>query len=1006
MTLRRLPVHLLLLSMLLIQATVPFAAASGMSTCTNLGETCDTYDGSMDGTPDQEDWIQGAYHFQMQDTSTIDMELSWIVREFNRSALGFDEPILAASLEFDGLQDGDGVPADLMRSFLDEPTAGPGSNTVGEELMASVNDSVLTLLTQGFGDVQGLSTTFVNSVTVEGVPTGCTTNAAIDAQSEGQADNNVFDPPICFSATATVGLDVGKFNLQGGPNLDIERAYEGLLVMGSEIRTDFSIFAEPGYRSTFLIEPPAFSDVVSVDANGSRVVMGDHFAGEWTIDNTQAPAGAGTIERVTSLTMGYRNTTETSVVTVEEGDPGFSLDLRLDLSDEQNAIIDLSASLFYVETALLEEWGIQVVQFSELADVPLLTADGLRLAHHNELVDLNLFTNAFPVSDIINGATSGIPGLEGLQMSELAWVSDTVAEGMVGPAGGLNYTHSTGCTEVGIVGVDRHYCLSGPAAMGYDHPVVLRSVSEPVNLRFLDLLSANVDDPMVNDFLTTVQDEDLRRLMDAGFAASINPPAGLLDDVVPSSLGGVDLQVTVVLPSWVVTSSGSNEISMTLAADGQNEVDISVRGPNPFQWDHQVTNDDGIVICTAVQRTCVSSSVVFDLVDVDVNEWRQSASVEFGLDVEVSMHRLAFLENVTEPGDPVHVEFDVIPSDLLRLIVDVASRMDEPLALSEPIMVPCEDFNLTGDVCDLELPLEFTEAGLTSFVSGAGEMVTALIQDGMASLPERMNENGEGASLSAVDFDAFSIETSLSGIGAPGTVVSDTEAITFAVTIPNVRIEVDMATSLLDVINGAQPEFAINTRAARAIASPVIQPMAAMMEGFARSMTSGLVASNGVTFPPPEQSANVVETGEVNTMIAPEFDLTLTGPISIVLPKGITVDATSQQGLLDLEMVDGRQQVTYLVPYSLDDVIEYRVNVGWLFIWSQIWVYPTTFFIIVALLFMGWRRRRKRKKARKAALKAAAMGDAAQKSALSDEMFAGYSGVNSTGMMVGNIDDL
>jgi hypothetical protein len=291
-------------------------------------------------------------------------------------------------------------------------------------------------------------------------------------------------------------------------------------------------------------------------------------------------------------------------------------------------------------------------------------------------------------------------------------------------------------------------------------------------------------------------------------------------------------------------------------------------------------------------------------------------------------------------------------------------------------------------------------------VSGAGEMVTALIQDGMASLPERMNENGEGASLSAVDFDAFSIETSLSGIGAPGTVVSDAEAITFAVTIPNVRIEVDMATSLLDVINGAQPEFAINTRAARAIASPVIQPMAAMMEGFARSMTSGLVASNGVTFPPPEQSANVVETGEVNTMIAPEFDLTLTGPISIVLPKGITVDATSQQGLLDLEMVDGRQQVTYLVPYSLDDVIEYRVNVGWLFIWSQIWVYPTTFFIIVALLFMGWRRRRKRKKARKAALKAAAMGDAAQKSALSDEMFAGFSGVNSTGMMVGNIDDL
>ena len=235
----RLPVHVLLLSMLLIQAAVPFVAATGMSTCTNLGETCDTYDGTMDGTPNQEDWIQGAYHFQMQDTSTIDMELSWIVREFNRSALGFDDPFLAASLEADGMEDGDGVPADLMRSFLDEPTAGPGSNTVGEELMASVNDSVFTLLTQGFGDVQGLSTSFVNSVTVEGVPTGCTTNSAIDALSEGSNENNVFDPPICFSASATVGLDVGKFNLQGGPDLDIERAYEKMRDAGVQIADSF-----------------------------------------------------------------------------------------------------------------------------------------------------------------------------------------------------------------------------------------------------------------------------------------------------------------------------------------------------------------------------------------------------------------------------------------------------------------------------------------------------------------------------------------------------------------------------------------------------------------------------------------------------------------------------------------------------------------------------------------------------------------------------------------------
>ncbi|MGB2275800.1 MAG: hypothetical protein ACPH5S_02375, partial [Candidatus Poseidoniaceae archaeon] len=46
----------LLLAMLLLQSMAPFAAATGMSTCSNLGETCDTYDGAQDGTPEQQEW--------------------------------------------------------------------------------------------------------------------------------------------------------------------------------------------------------------------------------------------------------------------------------------------------------------------------------------------------------------------------------------------------------------------------------------------------------------------------------------------------------------------------------------------------------------------------------------------------------------------------------------------------------------------------------------------------------------------------------------------------------------------------------------------------------------------------------------------------------------------------------------------------------------------------------------------------------------------------------------
>ena len=995
----------LLLAVLLLQSMAPFAAATGMSTCSNLGETCDTYDGTQDGTPEQQEWIEGQYHFEMQDTSTIQMELTWMVREFNRSALGFDEGVLADSLESDGLEENDGAPADLIRSFLDEETAGPGSNTVGEELMASVNNSVNSLLTQGFGTVAGMTTDFASTFTAEGQTTACTTNADIDAQSEGSGDNNVFEPPICFGTQATVTLDVAKFNLAGGAELNVERAYQGLLTMGSEIRTDFAIFAEPGHRSTFLIEPPAFADVRAVDANGTRVVMGNHFAGEWTLDNTQAEAGGPSLTPTTSLTMGFRNTSETTMVTVAEGDPGFTLDVTLDLSDERNAVLDLRASLHYLETDLLEEWGIQVVQFSELADVPLLTADGLRLAHHNGLVDLNLFTDAFPVDDIITGVTDGIPGID-LTMSELAWVGDTVAEGVDGPSGGLNYTHGEGCTETGVTGVHRHYCLTGDAAMGYDHPVVLRTVSDPVNLRFLDLLAANIDDPTVDDFLTTVQDDDLRRIMEAGFAASLNPPDDVLNSIVPEQLGGTDLQVTVVLPSWVVTESGQDRISLTLRADGENEVDISVRGPQPWQWDHEI-KDGEQVLCAATQRTCVLSSVELDFETFDLHEWRQAVSVEFGLEVRVDMHRLAFLENITSPDDPVHVQFEVIPSDLLRLAVDVSSSMEDPLALEEPITIPCDDFDWDYEVCDQSLPLEATEEGLTSFVSGAGEMLTGLIHAGVKGL-EDVDPEETGIAFSNVDMDAFEVQFALSGIGAPGPVVSDAEAVSFSVSIPKVRIELGLTTGIWPLLNeGADPEFQIISESAGALTAPVLDPMAAFMEGFARSLSGGFVNSNGLSFPPPEEDPLPVSTGEVDTTIAEEFDLTLSGPMTVTLPKGLKVTGTASEDLLTITDVDGRDQITYMLPHGeLDDDLELRFEMGWSYIWRQIWVYPTTFLIVLSLMFIGWRRRRRRRKARKAALKAAASGAAAQKMAMSDAAFAGYAGVNSMGMMVGDVDEL
>ena len=66
-------------------------------------------------------WVE----FNLIDTSTIEMEMTWALREFNRSLLGFDdEPNIAAAIASMGFSGKDGAPADLIRNFFDDRTGG------------------------------------------------------------------------------------------------------------------------------------------------------------------------------------------------------------------------------------------------------------------------------------------------------------------------------------------------------------------------------------------------------------------------------------------------------------------------------------------------------------------------------------------------------------------------------------------------------------------------------------------------------------------------------------------------------------------------------------------------------------------------------------------------------------------------------------------------------------------------------------------------------------------
>jgi hypothetical protein len=123
-----------------------------MQSCSSLGGECDEYDHAEDMTPNRQDWVEGMYVFDLVSTQTIELELTWAVREFERDSLGLGSgTIVGNTLEnTDGLDSNDGAPADLIREMFNTETGGSGTPTVGQKLKNEVNDAIEEALTSGF----------------------------------------------------------------------------------------------------------------------------------------------------------------------------------------------------------------------------------------------------------------------------------------------------------------------------------------------------------------------------------------------------------------------------------------------------------------------------------------------------------------------------------------------------------------------------------------------------------------------------------------------------------------------------------------------------------------------------------------------------------------------------------------------------------------------------------------------------------------------------------------
>lgn len=984
----------MLLCMFFLPLLSPFVNATGMQSCQALGGTCDDYDHADDLTPNNQDWVEGTYDFTLASTSSINLVLNWAVREFDREAVGLGpNTTLGAGLESaEGLDPNDGIPADLIRESFNQDPDGDGV-TVGNSLKTEVNDAIQDALTSGFGTVTSMSTDYTSSFG----STTCSTDNTNDALAEGAPVNNVFEPPVCFQAIASVQLSASQFNLVGSDQLDLERTYQGLLTMGAEINTDFQLTTQPGHRASFAINPPTYSTVLAVDDNGTlahRAGTPSFSAAEWSMDHLNATETDTNLVQSVGMTMGHRNTSGTPTVWVDNTSKALDLNIVLDLRDESAATVEFVAGLYYLDEQTLSDWGINMFAVSQAASIPLITSDGIRLAYHNGIVDLTNFTSQFPVTDIVEGIGDTVAGVGDIEMSELQWVSSTTTTGAFEQDGGLNYSHTTGCSEPVAVDQDLHYCLEGQVAMDATYPVYLQTTSQPFSMSLIDILQEYNSNDMIDGFLDGVQQRDLERLMNAGLSLETVINSSYLDTIVPSNLPPSELTVEIRMPSWVVNNDGGSSIFLQKTIQGTQETNVSFRGTTPYNWEHEITNDDDQVLCYANQSTCISSAIDFDWSEFNLNEWSQSVSFTFSLEAEVSIYRVGLpLDQLPQNGD-TRVQMDAIPSDLVRLLIDLSSRMDEPLTSGEFELCDPEDSDLS--ICDESVELTATRQGMKDFATQMGDLVTAGIHD-FGDLAE------ENDSVSEMDLSNFFIQTKISGIEAPDEVVSDEEPITLTITIPEVEFTIGVEADFNKVQNGDMSGLKLSV-VTDTLQSMFVQPLRIVTDAFTHGLTASVVSGDGVTYPPTGQDKISLSTGVVNTTVMEENNIAVTGPVTFTLPRGVElVGATSSSGNLVIREDGGRQTITYTIPPGeFEDDISFSVRIGWVYFAMQFWIYPTIVFVLLFLMVRRFRRRRKNKKKRLAKRQ-----ENVDKAQFSDSQFADLTGFSSPALRKGeSIEDM
>jgi len=940
-------------------------------TPSTLGGVCDDRMDANDGTLDVTEWVEGMFHFNMTSPTEIQFQASWAIREWSKSGLGlFSSPTMTTALQSDNIMANDGLPADVLRSSFDENTDpnDAGSPTVQESLMNEIDGSISTFLSN-WGGSSTPETAWRDSIYL---PDDSGNMSEVDCELDPllDSDGNAFEPPICISTNVTITLDVlGTYALAISPS-DLNTALEGLLIMGSEITTNFDVKVQPGHKGVYAIQPPSYATVADAGGWVGQEIPengGAYNSALWSVDNRVAPSGV--LHADLDMKMAFRETESTQVVDISPLEKSLDLSVTVDLSDESASFIEVVVGIYQIQSSTLSNWGVPLLMPANKATVPVITSDGIRMAYHTGLLDLTDLSNNIPVSGI-GDALGGSEGGPGVSMGGFDWLH--VSQAPLNQ-GGLNYTHGPPCTR------GQHFCMEGTVAMDDTYPVYMRSISHTFPLTLAGLLNGNLGDA---GFMNYVTGDDFGKLLNSGMEFSTvlsdSTMEGFIGSLLPNGVNA-DMTLSIVLPEWASTLEGGDTIQLSYRADGNHDGAISLTGSDSFSWNHAIckqTASEGCfdntpdMVCPSTSRSCGYVDVDWDLQDIDFGSLplTKGGSVQFALKVDLAIHRIGVPDILFEKvsTDTTTIDLNALPADLFRAFLEIGSRAPSG-----------EELNASFNLCEGDMPycqqvIPFSSnniTGLPAYVEKLESDIASYIEDTATKLSNNPNnEFGE------IDLKDFKVDISL-----PYEVmvdnddsVGDERGIVLSLEIPAVRIATGVDNSWFELIKMLQdgsgsPKFGITaSEPSTALLSPFLSPMFGAMEGLTGALSASMVSAEGIrtteNFVTEFPSSDFSNVGEEGALAGAGLDLT--GFINFSMPKGITLeDLTSSQGLITQYIdEDGRQVISYEIgPSMINDKLEFGVLI------SPYWILNQVMYYLIGLIgFILWRlRRRMTRKARK-----------------------------------------